>query len=63
MGMSQDIYVAIEHLRGQVADISYVMLAAARVLAQGTGGKVVAVFLGTTPRGWRMISPLTRHCM
>lgn len=44
--MSQDIYVVVEHLRGQVADISYVMLAAARVLAQGTGGDVVGVLLG-----------------
>lgn len=44
--MSQDIYIVIEHLRGQVADISYVMLAAARELAQGLNGKVVAVLLG-----------------
>lgn len=44
--MNQDIYVIIEHLQRQVADISYVMLAAARVLAQGTGGEVVAVLLG-----------------
>jgi electron transfer flavoprotein alpha subunit len=44
--MSQDIYVLIEHLRGQVADISYTMLAAARQLAQTSGGKVVAVLLG-----------------
>lgn len=44
--MSQDIYVVIEHLRGQVADISYTMLAAARELAQGVGGNVVAVLLG-----------------
>jgi electron transfer flavoprotein alpha subunit len=44
--MSQDIFVVIEHLRGEVADISYVMLAAARSLAQGTGGQVVAVLLG-----------------
>jgi electron transfer flavoprotein alpha subunit len=44
--MSQDIYVVIEHLQGQVADISYTMLAAGRELAQGTGGKVVAVLLG-----------------
>ena len=44
--MSQDIYVLIEHLHGQVADISYVMLAAARVLAGGTGGRVVALLLG-----------------
>jgi electron transfer flavoprotein alpha subunit len=44
--MNQDIYVIIEHILGQVSDISYVMLAAARVLAQGTGGDVVAVLLG-----------------
>jgi electron transfer flavoprotein alpha subunit len=44
--MSQDIYVVIEHLRGQVADISYVMLAAARVLAEATGGKVIGLLLG-----------------
>ncbi len=44
--MSQDIYVVIEHLRGQVADISYIMLAAARELSQATSGKVVAVLLG-----------------
>lgn len=45
--MSQDIFVVIEHLRGQVADISYVMLAAARYLAEGTGGKVFGVLLGS----------------
>ena len=49
--MSQDIYVVIEHLRGQVADISYVMLAAARVLAQGTGGNVIGVLLGHENQG------------
>jgi electron transfer flavoprotein alpha subunit len=49
--MSQDIYVVIEHLRGQVADISYVLLAAARVLAQGTGGDVVGALLGHDAQG------------
>jgi electron transfer flavoprotein alpha subunit len=49
--MNQDIYIVIEHLRGQVADISYVMLAAARVLAQGTRGDVVAVLLGHNAQG------------
>ncbi len=49
--MNQDIYVVVEHLRGQVTDISYVMLAAARVLAQATGGSVVAVLLGHDARG------------
>ncbi len=44
--MTQDIYIVIEHLRGQVADISYIMLAAARELAQSAGGNVIAVLLG-----------------
>jgi len=44
--MNQDIYVIIEHLQGQVADISYITLAAARNLAQKTGGQVVGVLLG-----------------
>ena len=44
--MNQDIYIVIEHLRGQVAEISYIMLAAARELAGGSGGKVVGVLLG-----------------
>jgi electron transfer flavoprotein alpha subunit len=44
--MNQDIYVIIEHLQGQVADISYIMLAAARTIAQGTGGQVVGILLG-----------------
>lgn len=44
--MSQDIFVIIEHLRGQVADISYVMLGAAQVLANGTGGDVIGILLG-----------------
>jgi electron transfer flavoprotein alpha subunit len=44
--MNQDIYVVIEHLRGEVAEISYIMLAAARSIAQGTDGKVVGILLG-----------------
>jgi electron transfer flavoprotein alpha subunit len=44
--MNQDIFVVIEHLRGKVSDISYVMLAAARDLAKNTGGKVIAIVLG-----------------
>jgi electron transfer flavoprotein alpha subunit len=49
--MNQDIYIVIEHLRGQVADISYAMLVAGRVLAGGTGGKVVAVLMGQQAQG------------
>ena len=44
--MNNDIFVIIEHLRGQVADISYIMLAGAKDLAQHTGGNVVGVLLG-----------------
>ena len=49
--MNQDLYVVIEHLRGQVAEISYVMLAAAHDLAKATGGKVAAVLLGKNAQG------------
>ena len=44
--LGKDIYVVIEHLRGQVSDISYVMLAAARELADASGGQVVGILLG-----------------
>ncbi len=44
--MSQDIYVIIEHLRGQIADISYVLCAAARQMAAASGGNVVGLLLG-----------------
>ncbi len=49
--MNQDIYVVIEHLRGQVAEISFVMLAGARELTKGLGGNVVAVLLGHKAQG------------
>ncbi len=49
--MNQDIFVVVEHLRGQVADISYMMLAAGHDLAQSTGGTVTAVLLGHNARG------------
>jgi len=49
--MSNDVLVLIEHQGGQIADISYVMLAAARCLAQGTGGKVIALLLGHNAQG------------
>ena len=44
--MNNDVYVLIEHLQGQVSEISYVMLAAGRELAQGMGGNLVATLLG-----------------
>lgn len=49
--MTQDIFVVIEHFRGQVSDISYIMLAAARDLAGTTGGDVVGVLLGSNAQG------------
>jgi electron transfer flavoprotein alpha subunit len=49
--MSQDIFVVVEHLRGQVADISHVMLAGARALSQTSAGGVVAVLLGKDAQG------------
>ena len=42
---AQDILVVAETNRGQLADMSLEMLGAARQLAAGTGGKVVAVLL------------------
>lgn len=49
--MSQDIFVIVEHLRGQVAEISYVMLAGARQLSKTVGGNVTAVLLGYNAQG------------
>lgn len=44
--MNQEIHVVIEHLRGTIADISFIMLAAGRQLAQASDGDLVAVILG-----------------
>jgi electron transfer flavoprotein alpha subunit len=49
--MNQDIFVVIEHLRGEISDISYIMLAAARTLAQSHGGRVVGILLGHDAQG------------
>jgi electron transfer flavoprotein alpha subunit len=45
--MNNDVFVVIEHLRGKVSEISYVMLAAAREISGATGGEVLAVLLGS----------------
>lgn len=44
--MSTDILVLIEHLKGQVSDLSYMMLAAGRGLASASGGKLKGLLLG-----------------
>ena len=45
--MTQDIYLLIEHIQGQVSDISYIMTAAARDLAQKVGGDVIGILFGS----------------
>ena len=49
--MTQDIYLLIEHIQGQVSDISYIMASAARALADKVGGDVVGVLLGSGAEG------------
>lgn len=48
--MSQDVWVNVETLRGEVAEITYTMLAAGRALADGLGGSLRAVLLGSGSR-------------
>lgn len=48
--MEKNVFVLIEHLQGQVADLSYLMLAAARQITSQAGGSVVAVLLGHQAR-------------
>lgn len=45
--MSQDIFVLAEHMERQVADITFEMLGKAKALARATGGRAVAVLLGS----------------
>jgi electron transfer flavoprotein alpha subunit len=49
--MSNDICVFVEHIRGQINDISYVLCAAARELAAATGGQVIGLLVGHNVRG------------
>lgn len=44
--METDIYLLVEHLRGEVAEISYVLAAAAREMAGATEGRTVALLFG-----------------
>ncbi len=44
--MSKDIFTIVEHLKNEVAEISYIIVAAARELADNMGGNVVGVLLG-----------------
>ena len=44
--MSQDIFVLIEHNEGQVSEISYIMLAAGRQLANSKSSQLIAILFG-----------------
>jgi electron transfer flavoprotein alpha subunit len=44
---TSEVYVVVEHIRGQVAEISYVLLAAGRQLVDKLGGSLVAVVLSS----------------
>jgi len=49
--MSQDVWVTVETLRGEVLEISDTLLAAGRVLADGLGSKLIALLLGHNAEG------------
>lgn len=44
--MSQEVWILVETLRNEVLDISYTLLSAGRVLADGLGGKLIALLFG-----------------
>ena len=43
--MSQDVYVVVEHLNREIADVTFELLGKGRELASTTGGDLVAVLL------------------
>jgi len=45
--MTQDIYLLIEHIQGQVSDISYILAAAAKELAAKENASVVGILFGS----------------
>jgi len=45
--MGQDILVVAEHLKGDMADVTYEMLGKGRELASATGGSLVAAVIGS----------------
>ncbi len=44
--MNTDIYLLVEHLQGQVAEISYLLAAAGREMAYVTGGRLYGLLFG-----------------
>jgi electron transfer flavoprotein alpha subunit len=45
--MSQEILVVVEHLKGEIADVTYELLGKGRELASASGGSLTAVLLGS----------------
>lgn len=45
--MSQDIFVVAEHLRGRLDDVTFELLGKGRELASASGGKLMAVLMGS----------------
>ena len=49
--MTQDIFLLIEHIQGQVSDITYIMAAAAKELSQNEGDSVIGILFGSGAEG------------
>jgi electron transfer flavoprotein alpha subunit len=49
--MSPDVFVVAEHLKGQLADVTFELLGKGRELAQALGGQLLAVLLGKDAEG------------
>jgi len=49
--MSQDIFVVAEHLKGELAEVTFELLGKGRELADASGGSLVAVLLGSGAEG------------
>jgi electron transfer flavoprotein alpha subunit len=49
--MGQDVLVVAEHLKGELADVTYELLGKGRDLATATGGKLMVVVLGSGMQG------------
>jgi len=49
--MSNQIFVVVEHLKGEIEDITFEMLGKGKEIAGATGGELVAVLLGSGAEG------------
>jgi len=49
--MSNQIFVVVEHIKGQIEDITFEMLGKGKEIAGNTGGELVAILLGSNAKG------------